>query len=665
MSNMVTIKINGEEHKVPEGMNLIDAAETVGVHIPNLCYLKGMKGIGACRMCLIESGGRSMIACIMKTKEGMDVVTENEKISQLRKFVIDLILSMHPLDCMTCTKAGVCDLQKYAYDLEIKESSFSRKSFNFSIDEGNPFIKRDPDYCVLCGRCVRVCKEQGTSVLDFMGRGVGSKVTTADDKPLQESGCTFCGACVDVCPVNALLEADRWRKGREWEYNTVNSVCLSCGNACSVKVCTSNGDIVKINAGSNNGRVDKYICAIGRYGFDSLKSDVRVTGPMKKVDGSLKETSWEDALAIAAEKLKQGDAGIISNASLTNEDTLTLSRLAENTGVSNTGTTVSLYADNASLIGPAADINDADLLVVAGLNPSQWKRNLPALDAIVRRKIDRKVKVIVLNSEDTGIADAATIALKGDESVLLKSLAKSLIDKGESSPSGIDLAGVSSDENTEKAAELYKEASNPMIIASPSLFEAAQSVAAIKGSVLSAPLEANARGTILMGLKESGKGYSGLVEGGVKTLYAVGELPFEKRPSVDFLIVQSSYLTDIAKEADLLLPANHSLETNGSIVDYMGAVKELACAAESPVDSKPNSEIFMEIAKKSGNGIAAPNTEEIKGLADVKAELTVKPFSKRSDLASDMTGLCESMNKPVINGSRLLWLKETEAAVSA
>ena len=119
---------------------------------------------------------------------------------------------------MTCTKAGVCNLQQYAYDFELKESTFTRKKFGFSIDEGNPFIKRDPDYCILCGKCVRVCRHQGTNVLDFMGRGVGAKVITATDKPLQESSCTFCGSCVDACPVNALLEADRWRKGREWEY---------------------------------------------------------------------------------------------------------------------------------------------------------------------------------------------------------------------------------------------------------------------------------------------------------------------------------------------------------------------------------------------------------------------------------------------------------------
>jgi NADH dehydrogenase/NADH:ubiquinone oxidoreductase subunit G len=193
MGKMVNLKIDGKEVQVDEGTNLIEAAAAAGVHIPNLCYMKGMKGIGACRLCLVEvEGGKApVIACNTKVKEGMSVETKTERVQEVRKFVLDLIVSMHPLDCMTCTKAGVCTLQQYAYDFELKESSFTRKKFGYPTDEANPFIKRDPEYCVLCSRCVRVCRAQGTNVLEFSGRGVGAKVVTAQDKPLQESGCTF------------------------------------------------------------------------------------------------------------------------------------------------------------------------------------------------------------------------------------------------------------------------------------------------------------------------------------------------------------------------------------------------------------------------------------------------------------------------------------------
>ena len=273
MAKMIKLKIDGHDVRLRKARTLSMLPATAGIHIPNLCYLKGMKGVGACRLCLVEVEGikAPVIACTTKVKEGMVVNTNTEKVQEVRKFVIDLILSMHPLDCMTCTKAGVCNLQKYAYDFEIKESNFTRKKFGYSTDAANPFIKRDPEYCVLCSRCVRVCKAQGTNVLEFSGRGVGAKVVTANDRPLQESSCTFCGSCVDACPVNALLESDRCRKGREWEYTKTASVCLSCGNGCSTIVSTRDGEVMKINAGAPDGAAERYLCAVGRFGFDSMK----------------------------------------------------------------------------------------------------------------------------------------------------------------------------------------------------------------------------------------------------------------------------------------------------------------------------------------------------------------------------------------------------------
>jgi NADH dehydrogenase/NADH:ubiquinone oxidoreductase subunit G len=379
MKKMVSLKIDGKEVKAPEGTILIDAAELAGIHIPNLCYIKGMKGVGACRLCLVEIEGMKapVIACNTKVKEGMAVNTKTEKVEEVRKFVIDLILSMHPLDCMTCTKAGVCKLQSYAYNFGIKESSFTRKKFGYPTDEANPFFKRDPEYCILCGRCVRICKEQGTNVLDFMGRGVGSKVVTATDKPLQESECTFCGSCVDVCPVNALLEAERWRKGREWEYERVQSQCLSCGDGCDIIVSTKDGEVVKINAGAEEGSAERFICAVGRFGFDSLKNESRITSPMKKVGNELKEISWDEAISLVSKKMKEAgkSSGFITTAGILNEDALSLKKFASDVvKTKNIDTTVSLYAGADSMRGNEADLEEADLMVLIGLNPNQWLR---------------------------------------------------------------------------------------------------------------------------------------------------------------------------------------------------------------------------------------------------------------------------------------------------
>jgi NADH dehydrogenase/NADH:ubiquinone oxidoreductase subunit G len=672
MEKLVKLKIDGKEVEAPAGINLIDAAELAGIHIPNLCYLKGMKGIGACRLCLVEVEGLKapVIACNTKVKEGLVVTTKTEKIQEVRKFVIDLILSMHPLDCMTCTKAGVCNLQKYAYDFELKESSFVRKKFGYPTDQANPFIKRDPEYCILCGRCVRVCKEQGTDVLEFMGRGIESKVVTANDKPLQESGCTFCGSCVDACPVNALLESDRWRKGREWEYEKINSVCLLCGNGCDVTVSTKDGRIQKISAGAPAGSAEKYICAYGRFGFDCIEAETRLTSPMKRVDGELRETTWDDAIGIVAAHLKKAgsEAGFISVAGIENEDALAMKKFAQDVvKTKNFDTTLSLYADADSLRkSQSADIDKADLILLVGLNPSQWERVLPALDAAVRRRVSRGAKLIVINSSDTKIAEAATVSFRADDISILKGIAKALIGKGLKADKKLasDVKDAEVTEDVEKAAALIFEAAEPLIFSSPSLFEASANIAQIKGKIISVGIESNARGIALMGLTTEGKNYREMVSHGMKLLYVVGEVPIKKKPETDFLIVQNSHLTELAKQADVVLPSSTFLESAGTMIDYMGRLKYLPAVIEPQGESKSHRDIFISIAKMMGAKLKVPAEADVNKAAKTKAKLSYSPFVREKEFDISPGEIIESVNTSVINGSRLLWLKETEKAIA-
>jgi NADH dehydrogenase/NADH:ubiquinone oxidoreductase subunit G len=668
MERLVKLQIDGKEVEAPAGLNILDAAEIAGVHIPNLCYLKGMKGIGACRLCLIEIEGMKapMLACNTKVKDGMVVNTKTEKVQEIRKFVIDLLLSMHPLDCMTCTKAGICNLQKYAYEFDLKESNFTRKKFGYPVDEANPFIKRDPDYCILCGRCVRVCKEQGTDVLEFMGRGVGSKVVTANDKPLQESECTFCGSCVDACPVNALLEADRDRKGREWEYEKIKSVCLLCGNGCDIIVSTKDGEIKKINAGAAEGSVEKFICAYGRFGFDYIGAETRLTSPMMRVNGELKETTLEAALNAVSNKLKTSgkDTGFISVAGIQNEDALTLKKFAkEVVKTKNIDTTLSLYGESDFFMNSqTADIDKADLIALVGLNTSQWERVLPALDAAVRRSVNRGVKLIVINSSETKIGEVATVSLTGDEVYNLKGIAKVLIGKGLKADKKMEAAlkDAAISEEIEKAADLIIGAKKPLIFSSPSLFEASANISMIKGKVICVGLESNTRGIALMGLTTEGKTYKEMVSDGMKVLYIFGEVPLNKRPKTDFLIVQNSHLSDLAKQADVVLPSATFLESAGTIIDYMGRLKYLPRTVEPQGESKSHRDIIINLAKAIGVAMKRPTEADVKKASKKKAKLSYHPFIKKEGLDVSPDELIESINASVISGSRLLWLKETE-----
>src|SRR5512144_53686 len=447
MSKMVNMEIDGKAVSVPEGMTLVDAAATVGIHIPNLCHIKELRGVGACRMCMVEIEGMKapMTACTTRTKEGMKVQTKTPKVEEIRKFVTDLVLSFHPLDCMTCPKAGACDLQRYAADLKIQESSFGRKSFNYELNDRSPFITIDNNYCILCGRCVRVCKEQNTNVLDFMGRGIMTKVSTAQDAPLHESGCTFCGSCVDACPVNTIMERDRWQHGREWDLEKRDSVCTACGSGCSVIVSKKDGKIVKINAKEDNG----YICAIGRFGFDSMKAANRITSPLKRQGGKLVPTTWDDAAAIAAEALKKAgaNAGFIAAGSLTNEEAYAVQQLARDVaGSANIDTPSSVYAGGLisalrSVFGEAgpgiasqADLKTADCVLVVGADPSQKQQSMQEVDVMIRRRAQAGAKVIVVSTVKTNLAghqNAMHLQLKaGTDPVLFAGIMSAVLAEG-------------------------------------------------------------------------------------------------------------------------------------------------------------------------------------------------------------------------------------------
>jgi NADH dehydrogenase/NADH:ubiquinone oxidoreductase subunit G len=670
MSETVKIKMDGIEFKAPAGMNIIDAAEIAGIHIPNLCYLKGTKGVGACRLCLVDVEGVKdhSIACNTKVKEGMVINTNTDEILESRKFVIDLILSMHPLDCMTCTKAGICNLQKYAYDFDLKESSFKRKKFGHPVDVGNPFIKMSPDYCVLCGKCVRVCKEQGTNVLEFMGRGVGAKVSTVVDRSLHESDCTFCGSCIDACPVNAIVEYDRVRKGREWDYEKISSVCLLCGNACDIQVHLKDNAIQKISAGEEKGSATKYICAYGRFGYDYLAADNRLTTPMKRVDGELIETTWADALEIVAAQLKKAgkDAGVISVAGIVNEDALTMKSFAKDAiGTKNFDTTLGLYSDIESLSNSdTALVGESDMVITVGINPSQRERVIPALNVLIRKKAARGAPLVTINIAETKLDKVASHVLKGEETDTLKAFIKAAIDKGVKADK--ELKDAVKDANiTEEiaaAAELFVKAEKPLILTSPALFGAAANISTMKGKTLTISFEANSRGVALMGLITEGKSMKEMISGGTKLLYSVGEVPVKQRPETDFLIVQNSHISELAKQADVLLPSATYLETSGTIIDFKGRLRDMPRMIDPLGRAKLHRDIFKDVAKAMGKKLKAVKEADVKKAFKVKPVSKVRPFEKNDALNIPPENILESVSSSLLNSSRLLWLKELEKA---
>jgi NADH dehydrogenase/NADH:ubiquinone oxidoreductase subunit G len=708
-TKMVNMEFDGKAVSVPDGMTLVDAAATVGIHIPNLCHIKELRGVGACRMCMVEIEGMKapMTACTTRTKEGMKVQTSTPKVEEIRKFVTDLVLSFHPLDCMTCPKAGACDLQRYAADLGIRESSFGRKSFNYELNDKSPFITIDNNYCILCGRCVRVCKEQGTNVLDFMGRGITTKVSTALDKPLHESGCTFCGSCVEACPVNTIMERDRWQHGREWDLEKHDSVCTACGSGCSVVVSKKDGRIVKVNTKEDNG----YICAIGRFGFDSMKSENRITTPMKKQGGKLVPATWEEASKLAAEALKKAaaNAGFIASGSLTNEEAMAVQALArEVVGSANIDTPASAYAGGAiaalrSVFGDAglaaasqAELKSADCVVVIGADPTQKGQSLQEIDVMIRRRAQAGAKVIVVNPEKTGLtthANAIHLELKpGTDTALLAGVMSAALTEGlAASQKGFEglkkalvsaeeaskISGVPAEKITE-AAKAYAASKQPVVIlgtgisASEEASLQALNLALLKNAgVMPLMLEANALGVMQMGClpDKKGKSYNDM-KSGMKTLYIAGSLP-DIDFNADFMIVQASHAGALTEKADLVFPTAALYEKHGTIINTYGTQKGFAPAQQPAGEAKDGVEIAAEISAAMSKTKAFTTKDIVSQVKKVKAgKIGAGAFSPVKASAAKPYGisgaaLLMAMNKGMLSGSAVIKVIEVRESVAS
>lgn len=212
MVDLVKLIINGKEVEAPVGSTILQAAEMAGVEIPRLCYDKDLSPLGACRLCVVEVKGNRLLpaACVTPVYQGMEVDTDSPAVVEARKTILELLIANHPLDCLTCEKAGACKLQDYCYRYGVKESPFAGEKHDYAIDDSNPFIVRDLNKCILCGACVRACEElTGADNLSYLNRGFHRKATTAGDVDYIDSDCVFCGQCVAVCPTGALTELQK------------------------------------------------------------------------------------------------------------------------------------------------------------------------------------------------------------------------------------------------------------------------------------------------------------------------------------------------------------------------------------------------------------------------------------------------------------------------
>jgi len=332
---LVVFTINGKEVKAEKDNTILEVAKKNNIKIPTLCYDENLSIFGGCRLCLVELGnGKLVTACSERVWDGMVVETDSEKVIKARKGVLDLLLSNHPKDCLTCDQVGMCDLQDYAYEYGVKEGSYKGEQTHYTIDNINPVIERDQDKCILCGKCVRVCNEvQVTGTYDFVGRGFNSTVTTAYDEPLSTENCRLCGQCVSVCPTGALT--NKQLKGtRPWEVEKVTTTCPFCGVGCNFDLNVVDGKVVGVTPNENSPVNGTSLCVKGRFHTDMISNPDRLKKPLIKKDGEFVESSWEEAMDLIANNLSSirdtyGPDSLagLSSARCTNEENYVFQKL--------------------------------------------------------------------------------------------------------------------------------------------------------------------------------------------------------------------------------------------------------------------------------------------------------------------------------------------------
>jgi predicted molibdopterin-dependent oxidoreductase YjgC len=281
---MPTLTIDGQRVSAPDGATILEAARGAGIHIPTLCHHPDLSNVGACRMCVVsvDKARGVQTACTTPVFEGMVVHTDSPDAIATRKFVLEMLLSDHPNECMTCEVNGDCELQDLVYDYDVPWPAHAGKRHTYPINpDPNPFIFIDRNKCILCGRCVRACGErQNRDVWSFAMRGFETKLVAGADQFLLDARCESCGQCVAYCPTGALFDKMSVGKGRAGQVKKVRTTCSFCGVGCNFDLNVRNGKVIRVTSAQDAPVNGLALCVKGRYGYDYIHNPERLTRPL-------------------------------------------------------------------------------------------------------------------------------------------------------------------------------------------------------------------------------------------------------------------------------------------------------------------------------------------------------------------------------------------------
>ncbi|NOZ21631.1 MAG: formate dehydrogenase subunit alpha [Planctomycetes bacterium] len=427
---MPSITVNGKQIEFESGDTVLEAARRKGVFIPTLCYHRRLTPMSACRMCVVEiEGKRGLTAsCTAPAEEGMVVRTDSDLIHDTRRMILQLLLAEGEHNCLVCPSNGKCELQDLCnrYGVDPLENPFEVSRPRMPYDDSSPVIRRDPNKCIKCYRCVRACSETVVNeVLDVERRGFQAKIVCDNDLPMKDSTCVSCGECVQVCPVGALTEKKSIHGPREWEMRKARTVCPYCGVGCQIELHIHQNEIKA--AYGREGTVPNLgrLCVKGRFGLEYASHQDRLTKPLIKRNGAFEEATWEEALGLVAGKLgeikeKHGPGAIcvLSSARCSNEENYVLQKFARAViGTNNVdhcarlchaATVAGLVISfgSGAMTNSIAEVEHCDCILVTGSNTTETH---PVIGNLMKQAVRKHgAKLIVVDprtSQLTRFAD--------------------------------------------------------------------------------------------------------------------------------------------------------------------------------------------------------------------------------------------------------------------
>jgi len=392
---VVTLTIDGMKVTTPAGTSIMRAAAEAGNMIPKLCATDMVKEFGSCRLCLVEIEGRNgtPASCTTPVAEGMVVRTQTQRLKRIRRSVMELYISDHPLDCLTCAANGDCELQDMAGVVGLRDVRYGYDGENHTKaakDQSNPYFTYDPAKCIVCNGCVRACEEvQGTFALTISGRGFDGRVSPGMAEPFLQSECVSCGACVQACPTATLIEKSVYEIGTP-EHSVVTT-CAYCGVGCAFKAEMRGDELVRM-VPYKDGKANRgHSCVKGRFAWGYASHKDRILKPMirKSIHDPWCEVSWEEAIGYAASEFKRIQAqygrssvGGITSSRCTNEETFLVQKLIRAAFGNNNVDTCARVCHSptgyglSTTLGTSAGTQDfdsvehTDVVIIVGANPT-------------------------------------------------------------------------------------------------------------------------------------------------------------------------------------------------------------------------------------------------------------------------------------------------------